>query len=68
VRFGNYKRGYRCPKCRSSKGEKSVRKWLDDNLMGYIEQCTFSDCKLIKLLRFDFYVPYFNAAIEFDGR
>ena len=59
--------GKGCPKCRSSIGERFVSTYLKNNNIGFIEQHTFPNCKNIKLLPFDFYLPDFNTCIEYDG-
>lgn len=64
---GNILYGYGCPKCNSSKGEKSICQWLDDNQIKYISQKKFDDCKDIRALPFDFYLPDYNLCIEYDG-
>lgn len=61
---------YRCKKCTSyiSKNEYKVKKWLDDNNIKYISQKKFKDCKDIRCLPFDFYLPKYNCCIEVDGQ
>lgn len=67
----NLLRGYGCPTCASSKGEKGVRDYLTRNGYIFSEQHTFPDFRFIKELPFDFAV--FNddqsllCLIEFDG-
>jgi very-short-patch-repair endonuclease len=56
-----------CPFCRVSKGEMSIKNWLDTNNFDYIHQYKFDDCKSIKKLVFDFYLPKNNLCIEYDG-
>lgn len=56
-----------CPICNTSNGENEIIQILDANNIEYELQKTFSECKYIKLLRFDFYLPSFNMCIEFDG-
>jgi hypothetical protein len=59
-----------CPKCRTSKGENTIRKWMDYNHVNYTFQKTFDDCrnpKTNRKLKYDFYVPSKNLLIEFDG-
>jgi len=56
-----------CPVCRESKGEREIAKWLNDNGIKYIRQHKFKDCKDIRPLPFDFYLPELNMCIEFDG-
>lgn len=59
--------GKGCPKCSKSHGEKQICKLLDDNNIKYISQKTFSDCVDERALPFDFYLPDYNACIEYQG-
>ncbi len=63
----NILRGYGCPECSSSKGEKEIKSYLVNHNINYIPQHTFHDCKHIHVLPFDFYLPYYNLCIEYDG-
>ena len=68
VRYNNFinsKSG--CPKCSSSKGEQEIEKILKERNIPYATQKTFSDCKDVGYLLFDFYLPLKNMCIEFDG-
>jgi Zn finger protein HypA/HybF involved in hydrogenase expression len=61
--------GQGCPRCKEvSKGEKYIIKYLDENDIKYHHQYGFDTCKYINKLTFDFYLPYYNLCIEFDGR
>jgi len=62
--------GRGCPKCgiKISKGEKEIANILDDNDINYIKEYEFNDCKYIKNLRFDFYLPEHRTCIEYDGK
>ena len=64
----NILKGRGCPQCVESNGERQIRHWLNLHSIQYISQMTFENCKDIKLLPFDFYLPTYNIAIEFDGR
>lgn len=64
----NILNGKGCPKCKLSKGEKEISKFLDKNNIEYEAQYKFKDCFYIKPLPFDFYLPKFNLCIEFDGQ
>lgn len=57
-----------CPKCYQFKsvGEQSIRNFLDRNNINYIPQKTFSPLNKSKY-RFDFYLPDYNLAIEYQG-
>lgn len=63
--------GAGCKQCKiPSKGERSIRRWLEDKNIKFKPEKTFDDCRnpnTGKLLRFDFYLPDFNVLIEFDG-
>lgn len=63
----NLLRGKGCPECKMSTGERTIIKYLNDNNIDYISQYSFKDCKNIKPLRFDFYIPSKDLLIEFDG-
>jgi transposase-like protein len=56
-----------CPKCKTSKGENTILKYLEDNKIKYIHQKTFEGCIYKNKLSFDFYLPNFNVCIEYDG-
>lgn len=55
-----------CSKC-ESKGEIKIRMYLESNNINFIQEKWFSDCRDIKPLPFDFYLPDYNICIEFDG-
>lgn len=59
----------RCPSCSKSMSslELKTREWLDENGICYIQQKTFGGCRDKGLLRFDFYLPYYDVLIEVDG-
>lgn len=58
----------KCPYCKSSKGETIVRGILERADIKYIEQFKEHDCKHIKTLSFDFYLPEHNTIIEYQGQ
>ena len=60
--------GKGCPKCQETKGEKSVRHWLEEHKIKYVYQKVFNDCKDKNVLPFDFYIPDYNILIEYDGQ
>ena len=62
--------GQYCPECSKyeSHGEKNIRLFLENNNIDYISQYRFPDCKDIKSLPFDFYLPTKNKIIEYDGK
>ena len=59
--------GCGCQKCLESNGEKEIIKYLNNNKIDYIKQKSFDNCRNIKELPFDFYLPFYNCCIEFDG-
>jgi hypothetical protein len=60
--------GQRCPACKTSRGEKRISKYLDAENIVYETQRTFDDLRIKRPLQFDFFLPYYNAIIEYDGR
>lgn len=64
--FNGRNRG--CPKCYQfkSKGEQSIMRFLEDNKIKYIPQKSFAPLNKSKY-RFDFFLPEFNLAIEYQG-
>lgn len=56
-----------CPICRIPKGEARVKMFLDNHNIQYMAQATFKGCVYKKRLRFDFYLPQYKIAIEYDG-
>ena len=59
----------RCPICKESHGERKIREYLRKNNIEFIPQKTFP--KLLgtgnRLLSYDFYVPFKNLLVEFQG-
>jgi len=60
--------GSGCPICKSSKGEKIIKEFLENNNIEFETQKKFKDCKNEKSLKFDFYLLDYNTCIEFDGK
>ena len=60
--------GKGCPQCNESNGERQVRLWLEKHHIKYERQKTFHDCRDNRSLPFDFYLPDYNTAIEYDGK
>ena len=48
--------GHGCPRCNSSKGEKSIRSYLENNNIVFKEEYIFDDCRNELPLPFDFKV------------
>lgn len=65
-------KGIGCSKCKTSRGESKIIKFLDRIGISYKHQHWFSDCRSNigkqQVLRFDFYIPSKNILIEFDGK
>lgn len=66
----NHLNGQGCPVCKSSKGEKAVKRWLDSMGIAYVRQFTFGMRRIRTSLRYDFYLPEVGSGvcIEYDGR
>lgn len=65
---GNHLKGNGCGLCKISKGENEINNYLQRNKIIFKRQHIFPDCKKIRSLPFDFYLPKQNLCIEFDGR
>ncbi len=59
--------GNGCPTCNESKGELTITKLLNELKVDYTKQHQFDNCKLLKKLKFDFYLPKKNTCIEYNG-
>jgi len=63
-------RGDQCPICASSKGEKVVKEWLDDNCIKYEREYILRDCRDKRPLSFDFAIfknDKLFGLIEYQG-
>lgn len=62
---GNLYQGTGCPKCKMSKGERKIEKYLIDHKIKYIAQyfVKTEDSKFY----IDFYLPDYNCFIEYNG-
>ena len=60
----------KCPKCHSKEsfGVNLITNYLEKNNIIYIKEYRFEDCKDIRTLPFDFYLPDYNMCIEYDGQ
>lgn len=56
-----------CPVCNESKGEASVRAFLEKSNIKFTPQMRFDTCVYKYRLPFDFYIPQYNLLIEYDG-
>ena len=59
--------GKGCPQCKESHGEKQIKRWLTEHDISFIFQKKFDHCRNKRPLPFDFYLPEYNACIEYDG-
>ncbi|PGZ98803.1 hypothetical protein COE51_10815 [Bacillus pseudomycoides] len=59
----NYKKGYGCPSCSESKGEKIILEWLEQKGIPYKAQYMFPNRKW----KYDFMLPLENIVIEIQG-
>jgi hypothetical protein len=66
-RASDHLRGNGCPTCSESNGEYIIRKILENNNIDFKSRKIFDNCKNIRCLPFDFYLPEFNTCIEYDG-
>ncbi len=69
----HWSNGIGCPTCQHSnptKGEAKIAKWLTENNIHYVTQKTFPNLYRTSTkgrLKYDFYLPYSNILIEYDG-
>jgi len=63
----NHLKGHGCPYCKKSNGEKTIGQILINMNIKFIKEKIFYDCKDIRPLPFDFYLPDYNISIEYDG-
>lgn len=66
---GHHVHGVGCPSCKSSKGEKYIRKLLTENNVPFIAQAKFDNLvgKSERQLAFDFRLKDTNVLIEYQG-
>lgn len=60
-----------CPNCEKDKmykGEHMIFDILQENGINFETQKKYDDCKNIRPLSFDFYLPKFNTCIEYNGQ
>lgn len=66
----SHERGSGCPRCRESKGERKVARWLGRHNINYLRQYRINPkCHIFgpKRLYADFYLPDRNTVIEYNG-
>lgn len=64
----NHLQGAGCPRCKRSKGEEKIEKFLKKRGVLFWDQHRFHECKDKKPLPFDFYLPNYRICIEYQGR
>lgn len=57
-----------CHVCNETSGEKEVAKALDKYNILYDAQHRFEECRNVRPLPFDFFLPEYNMCIEYDGQ
>lgn len=67
IRIDHFLNGVKCPYCNISKGEEKIENFLKSKHIQYQREYIFKDCKNKGSLRFDFYLPKYNALIEYQG-
>lgn len=68
--WNNHLQGEGCPKCKKSRGEKTIAKYLESKNITYIEQYKINIPKDINksgIAYIDFYLPDYNTFIEYNG-
>lgn len=68
--IANHLFGQRCPNCVKSFGEEKINSFFISNNIKFERQKRFDDCinpLTNRKLKFDFYIPFLNACIEYDG-
>lgn len=65
----NPKKPTGCPRCKSSHGEKRIRRYLEKNNILYEEQKMFNDLRIQRRFKFDFCIYKNNKffLLEYDG-
>ena len=64
----NHLSGKGCDLCQKSKNENLITIFLKNKNINHKQQHKFDDCKYIRSLPFDFYLPDHNICIEFQGK
>lgn len=64
----NHLRGKGCSICGNSHSETIISQYLNKHGIDYSHQHKFDDCKHLRRLPFDFYLPEYNTCIEFNGK
>lgn len=62
----NISKGRACPYCDMSRGESRICSYLIEHKIVFKTEYSFGD-DVVKTLRFDFYLPFQQICIEYDG-
>lgn len=67
--FSSFLNSRGCPRCKRkiSKGEDRIKKWLEQNSISFIYQKSLDLEENLKRYKFDFFLPDYNLAIEYQG-
>lgn len=63
----SFLQGRRCPKCAEPRGERFIRKYLENHGINFVSQKTFPDLKVKRNLSYDFLLPDSRILIEYQG-
>ena len=64
---GNLLAGWGCPKCGQSRGERRIEVYLKTHGIEFEFEHGFDDCRSVRKLLFDFYIPSMSTIVEYDG-
>ena len=64
----SHMRGHGCTTCNASRGEKTIKLYLEKFDIDYTQQQKFKGLKDKGPLKCDFYLPDYNLVIEFNGQ
>lgn len=65
--LSNFYAGHRCSCCNEYKSMNEIENILNKYNIDNLREYRFNDCRSVKPLPFDFYLPDYNACIEYDG-
>lgn len=63
----NHAKGRGCPKCKISRGEAAIERVLEEAGIYNVREHKLDKLDLTSKMRFDFFIPELNTAIEYDG-
>lgn len=67
ITAAHFLEGQGCPHCKESRGEKRIRKFLNENNISFFKQYKNKNLKDKSLLSYDFYLQNKNLLIEYNG-